>query len=551
MVIPASKKASIILEVSNLSIQGRSPLATVAILNDINLRLRRGEILGLIGESGSGKSTLGLAAMGFVRAGCRITSGQVFFRGDDLLRMSESDRRHVRGAKIAYVAQSAAESFNPARRILGQSVEVPIRNMGWTRAGAVRSVIELFRQLQLPDPDNIGRRYPHEVSGGQLQRAMTAMAMAPRPDIIIFDEPTTALDVTTQVEVLVAIRQVVRVTGTAAIYISHDLAVIAQMADRVMVLHNGMVIEEGRTEDILERPQQPYTASLVGQRRTIRFRTELYTKEILRGECLSRSYGGFLALSDVNICIHAGETFAVVGESGSGKTTLARVVAGLMPRASGKLYWHGEPLEMAFNKRRKEQLRRIQLVYQMPDTALNPRMSVGAILNRPFRFYFKLNSEERTVRVKRLLELVELNPDQLLARLPSQLSGGEKQRLCIARALAAEPDLLICDEVTSALDPIVAEGILNLLSRLQRELGVAYLFITHDMTTVQSIADTVAVMSNGVIVDQGTKQEVLNPPRNRFTDKLMLSTPTLARNWLDNLLAARTGKEEIASPQIV
>jgi peptide/nickel transport system ATP-binding protein len=467
----------------------------------------------------------------------------------DLAKSSESVRRQIRGAKIAYIAQSAAASFNPVRRILDQSIEVEMYHNGRGRADAARAVIDFFDRLLLPEPAMIGRRYPNEVSGGQLQRAMTAMAMAPAPEILIFDEPTTALDVTTQVEVLAAIRRVVRDIKTSAIYISHDLAVVAQMAERILVLRDGVVLEEGRTADILERPQHPYTASLVGQRQIAPRPKPKRQNALLEVKDLGVSYSGASALEGISLSIYRGETLAVVGESGSGKTTLARTIAGLLPHARGHLLWNGRPLHTNYRKRTHDQLRRVQLVYQMPDTALNPRMTTREILSRPFRLYFALRTEELETRMRELFAMVELDPDDLFDRLPSQLSGGQKQRLCIARALAAEPDLLICDEVTSSLDALVAESVLKLLLRLQNELGVAYLLITHDMATVRAIADSVIVMRAGGIVDQGERESVLNPPSHPYTATLLSSTPEIDPTWLDRVLASRAQvKPETADP---
>jgi peptide/nickel transport system ATP-binding protein len=528
-----------ILKIRNLCVDAKSSGRNTQILKDINLDLRRGEVLGLIGESGSGKSTLGLASMGFARIGAMIIGGEVIYHGRDILKVPESQRRNIRGTGVAYVAQSAAAAFNPVRTIVSQCVEVSVLRLSQPRKVAEVAVTNLFAKLNLPDALRLGMRYPDQVSGGQLQRAMTAMAMAPGPDIIVFDEPTTALDVTTQVEVLAAIRAAVRELRAAALYISHDLAVVAQLADRIMVLRRGEVVEEGPTRDILERPQNDYTRALVKRDAATPVDIETSPREILKAEGLNVCYDGVPALSSASFSIRAGQTVAVVGESGSGKTTLARLVAGLQPNASGTIKWHGMKLPLDYKSRRKEELRKIQLIYQMPDTALNPNHKIKEILGRVFSFYFGCDAQERDRRSRELLELVELDPDTMMDRLPTQLSGGQKQRLCIARALAANPELIICDEITSALDHLIAEEVLTLLLRLQAKIGVAFLFITHNMALVKAIAHEVLVMHKGEIVDSGPRDAVLFPPRHPYTKTLLDATPEMDVLWLDHILSER------------
>lgn len=534
-----NQPADIILQVDGLRVEAVSAGRVVEILKGVSIELRRSEILGLIGESGSGKSTLGLAALGYARTGAHFVGGSVLYRGEDLLIASSEMQRRLRGIKLAYVAQSAASAFNPVRSVLDQCAEVDILRRKSPRADVEGRVVELFEELNLPDPAHIGRRHPYEMSGGQLQRAMTAMAMTPGPDLIVFDEPTTALDVTTQVEVLTAIRAAVRDAGTAAIYISHDLAVVAQMADRIAVMKNGLVVEQGRTADILNRPQTQYAKDLVRTARHEGRTSMAIGAEVLKVEGLGAAYGAAVVLDGVNFAVRAGQTVAIVGESGSGKTTLGRLIAGLLPEAKGRLLWHGHELPTNYRARTKELLRKIQFVYQMPDTALNPRHTVGEILSRVRRFYFGSKSKEAIAKARELLKLVELDPDLVMDRLPGQLSGGQKQRVCIARALAAEPELMICDEVTSALDPLIAEGIVALLLRLQRETGVSYLFITHDMSIVGSIAHDILVMKGGRMVDYGSRAEVIEPPRTTYAASLLMATPKLEIGWLDQFLDAR------------
>jgi len=540
-------KGDILLEMRDLKIEGHADDQWLGIIHGIDVTLRRGEVLGLIGESGAGKSTLGIAAMGFARPGCRFTAGSIVFDGINLLEASEEERRKLRGSRIAYVAQSAAAAFNPAHKLIDQYTEMPVRHGIKPRGEAEADAIEIYKRLQLPESDTIGFRYPHQVSGGQLQRAMTAMAMSCRPDLIIFDEPTTALDVTTQIEVLAAIKNIVKEFNTAAIYISHDLAVVAQMADRIMVLQYGYLVEEGYAREMIAAPQEEYTRRLLAVRS---FRKDSsvdtgHEAPLLTVENITASYGGEIAvLKNITMEIHRARTVAVVGESGSGKSTLARVITGLLPPLEGTIRYDGEEMSAALADRSQDQLRRLQMIYQMPDTAINPKQRVREIIGRPLEFYMGLKGAEKEARLRELMVMIEMDPDEFIDRYPGELSGGQKQRICIARALAAEPELIICDEVTSALDQLVAEEILKLLQRLQDELHVSYMFITHDLATVRAIADEVVVMLQGEIIEQGEKNDIFTPPHHEYTDLLLSSIPEMDTEWLDKLLAERerTGK---------
>ncbi|SEW42615.1 peptide/nickel transport system ATP-binding protein [Cognatiyoonia koreensis] len=531
-----------LVKIRDIWLEGRSDENWNPIINGVDLDLKRGEVLGLIGESGAGKSTLGLAAMGYTRDGVRISKGSVFFDGIDLLTASAAVKRDLLGKRIAYVAQSAAASFNPAHKIIDQHIEGPVQHGVMSKAESMADGQELYRKLRLPDPDQIGFRYPHQVSGGQLQRAMTAMAMSCRPDLIIFDEPTTALDVTTQIEVLAAIRQIVEEYDTAAIYITHDLAVVAQMADTIKVLLKGDEVETSDTRSMLQNPQEDYTKSLWAVRS---FQRPLKTPVVagavpVVSVCnVDAAYGKVPVLHDVSFDMHAGRTVAVVGESGSGKSTTARCITGLLPPTSGHIAFDGEAVPADYRKRSKDQLRQVQMIYQMADTALNPRVCVGDIIARPVQFYLGLRGKEKRRRVDELMDQIELDPATYYDRLPSELSGGQKQRIGIARALAADPKFIICDEVTSALDQLVAEGILRLLARLQDQLSLSYMFITHDLATVKAIADEVVVMKDGRVVEQGMKDDMFTPPHHAYTDLLLSSVPEMDPDWLTYLLAER------------
>ena len=537
-----------LLEVKGLRIEGLSEKGWQEIVRGVNLQLKRGEILGLIGESGAGKSTIGLAAMGFARDGCRITAGEIIFDGIELSSAPENEKRKLRGTRISYVAQSAAAAFNPAHRLLDQFAEGPVDHGVMPRAKAKEKGRALYRSLDLPDPENIGERWPHQVSGGQLQRMMVAMAMSCGPDLIIFDEPTTALDVTTQIEVLKTIKEIVTDSNVAALYITHDLAVVAQLADQLMVLRYGNLVEVNSTGQILEAPKEDYTRALLDAR-TRHEKTTAQFKDsstLLSIDSVTAGYGkGPDVLQEVSVSVERGRTVAVVGESGSGKSTLARVITGLLPPRSGEILFQGELLPHALAQRTKQQLRKAQMIYQLPDVALNPRQRVRDIVGRPLSFYLGLRGKERERRIIELLEQIELS-ETYINRLPDELSGGEKQRICIARALAAEPELIICDEVTSALDTIVAKAILDLLQRLQYELQLTYLFISHDIDTVASIADRVVVLYAGRVAEQGSKSAVFQPPFHPYTRLLLSSVPEMKLDWLEKTLSTREAQAGIA-----
>ncbi len=546
-----SVKNEVLLDIKDLRIEGFSDEQWHQIVKGVDLTLHRGEVIGLIGESGAGKSTIGIAAMGYAKPGCRINGGSIKFDGIELTTASEDAKRKLRGSRIAYVAQSAAASFNPAHKLIDQFAETVVDHGVGSKEEAYADAKDLYNRIKLPDPDQIGFRYPHQVSGGQLQRAMTAMALSCRPDLIIFDEPTTALDVTTQIEVLVTIRDIVEQFNAAAIYITHDLAVVAQMADRIKVLRYGETVEDADTRTMLAEPKKDYTKSLWAVRS---FRKEVEAPEpeptpLVKVENVTAAYGKGLVpvLYNIDMEIHRGHTVAVVGESGSGKSTTARVITGLLQPSEGKVYFDGKELPADYRARSKDQLRQAQMIYQMPDTAVNPRHKIRDIIGRPLSFYLGMEGDAKERRLRELMDMIEMDPDQFLDRLPGELSGGQKQRICIARALGAEPSFIICDEVTSALDQLVAEGILRLLDRLQRELNLAYMFITHDLATVRAISDEIVVMLQGKIVEQGSKDDIFSPPYHEYTDLLLSSVPEMDPDWMDQVVEERRKKGGIAA----
>lgn len=531
-----------LVQVRNLyiTLPGRGERPSHPIVEDVSFDLPKGQVLGLIGESGAGKSTIGLAAMGYGRGAVGIASGQIFINGKDVARMDHRQLQAIRGCEVAYVAQSAAMAFNPSHRLMEQIVEAAVHHGRSTRREAELRALHLFRTLRLPEPEQFGRKYPHQVSGGQLQRAMTAMALCTQPDLIVFDEPTTALDVTTQMDVLAAIKDAIRETHVAALYISHDLAVVAQIADRIMVLRHGKMVELGETDQIIHQPREDYTRALVSVRTTQHAEKPPSAEVVIKVQGITASYGGsgVKVLDDVSLELGAGRTLAIVGESGSGKSTLARVLVGLLPPSSGSVNLNGTQLQARLQDRSQEELRRLQLIYQMADVAMNPRQRIRDIIGRPLTFYFGMQGDVRERRVQELLEEVELG-SSFAERFPAELSGGQKQRVCIARALAAKPEVIICDEVTSALDPLVADGILRLLMQLQKVEKVSYLFITHDLATVTAIADSIAVMHQGKLVRYGAKSDVLSPPFDDYTRLLLESVPRMERGWLDSVMSSR------------
>ncbi|OWQ83756.1 ABC transporter [Roseateles aquatilis] len=528
------------------------------IVHDLSFDIAPGEVLALIGESGSGKTTTALALMGYAREGCRIAGGTVLLGDTDLLALDEPRQRALRGRRVSYIAQSAAASFNPSRKIMDQVVEPALIHGTLPREQAEAKAVELFRELALPAPETIGDRYPHQVSGGQLQRLMAAMALITDPDLVILDEPTTALDVTTQIEVLRAFRRVVRERHATAVYVSHDLAVVAQMADRILVLRDGRMRELSATAQVLTAPQNEYTRCLLDAARPRVRESGLSAvaddvAPLLQVRGLSAGYGprgkdglpAIRILEDIDLTLHRGQAIGVIGESGSGKTTLARAIAGLIAPSRGEILIDGKPQAPTLQQRGKEDLRRTQIVFQMADTALNPSHTIERILARPLQFYLGLSGVPLQRRIRELLDLVQL-PSGVADRLPEGLSGGQKQRVNLARALAAEPALILCDEVTSALDTVVGAAVLDLIAQLRRELGLSILFISHDLHTVRSICDEIVVMQHGRKVTQVARADYERGPHHPYYELLSRSVPELRPGWLEEQTPGAPGASRSA-----
>jgi peptide/nickel transport system ATP-binding protein len=551
---------SALLRIEDLWVEGRPPGGEYApILKGVSISVSRGEVLALIGESGSGKSTTSLATLGYARPGCRITSGQVFLNETDILNLAPEQKRGIRGNRIAYVAQSAAAAFNPALSIGYQVTESARIHRTTPLKKAQQQAVEIFRQLGLPDPESLGRRYPHQVSGGQLQRMMAAMALSSGPELLVFDEPTSALDVTTQIEVLMAFKAVIQRQNVAAIYVAHDLAVVAQIADHVVVMRDGEVVDQGSTEDILYRPQHEYTKDLLTAvrpppRSALDGRggadgaSAAVKESALEIRNVTAGYGRAaktIVLRDIDVIVERGQVVGIIGESGCGKSTLARVIAGLLPQLAGEVLHKGRSLPATARRREKSDLQRIQIVFQMPDVSVNPRHRIRDILGRPLQFFFGMSAEQRKARVAELLEMVEL-PAGFESRFPGELSGGQKQRVNLARALAAEPEVILCDEVTSSLDTIVSAAIIKLLKRLRDQFGVAFVFISHDLSTVASFANRIVVLYAGRVIENGPVQDVLSPPYHPYTRLLLASVPELRTGWLEDVMGSREARSGIA-----
>jgi peptide/nickel transport system ATP-binding protein len=543
-----------LFEVKDLRISATSDEGVeIPIVKGVTFDIHKGEVVALIGESGSGKTTISLAALAYTKPGLHFAGGEVLLNGEDVLTMPPLRQRALRGANVAYLAQSAAATFNPAITIGEQVTESAVLHGVLNQQDATKRAVQLYHTLELPDPDRIGFRYPHQVSGGQLQRLMAAMALCGNPDLMVLDEPTTALDVTTQIEVLKAFKKVIREENSAAVYVTHDLAVVAQIADHIVVLYSGEVMEQGSVDEIINHPTHAYTKRLMAAVRpipTAGMGVEIggdHGKDIpnIQVRDMTAGYGGIedgepkiTILRDINVDVENAHVVGVIGESGCGKSTLARVMAGLLPQARGTIKLDGKELEGSLHDRSLEELQKIQFVFQMADTALNPKQVISDIIGRPLEFYHGIKGKAKHAKVAEILEMVEL-PPEFASRYPMELSGGQKQRINLARSLAANPEVMLCDEVTSALDSIVGANVIKLLTALRDKTGVSFVFISHDLSTVATFADEIVVLYAGRIVEQGPTDEVLTPPYHPYTRLLISSVPEMRIGWLEDTMQKR------------
>ncbi|PLA37494.1 peptide ABC transporter ATP-binding protein [Corynebacterium coyleae] len=530
-----------VLSVSDLRL---GTLEGAEILHGVDYTLKRGEIVCLVGESGSGKTTAGLAAMGHLRPGLMLFDGTVTLHSAngtdyDVLNLSEADLRELRGSRIAYVPQDPALSLNPTMRIGEQIREVLDVHSFDGDAGA--RVREVMRDVDLPDTDEYLARWPHQLSGGQQQRVGIAMAFAMYPDVLILDEPTTGLDVSTQAHVLDTVREMTHKNDIASLYITHDLAVVAELADRVVVMLRGDIVEEGPAQAVLYNPQHPYTQKLLaaipdlpgrknitghGIASAVQVEERDSADPLLQVNNLEMAYGDNKVLHGIDLTLEEGESILLLGESGSGKTTLARSIAGLNPGYTGEVRLRGELLEHGSRERTVDQRQYVQYIFQSPFSSLNPRRTIGESLSVPLVMSGKLSRKEHRRVVEDVLEAVQLDRS-FYDRRPGDLSGGERQRAAIGRALVNAPDVLVCDEITSALDVSVQASILELLADLRAERGLSMLFVTHNIALARHTATRIAVLNKGVIVDEGPVDDVLERPTHEYTKSLLANIPEL------------------------
>jgi peptide/nickel transport system ATP-binding protein len=527
-----------LLEIHDLAVSYHTKSRLIRAVDGVNLTVAAGQIVAVVGESGSGKSTTGHAAIGLLPRGGRVDAGRITFAGTDLTKLSERGWQAIRGAEIALVPQDPTVSLNPVRRIGDQVAEVLTIHRLATRRAAATDAVELLRRAGIDRPEARARQYPHELSGGLRQRVLIAIALAGQPKLIIADEPTSALDVTVQREILDHLEHLAAESNTAVLLITHDLGVAADRASKIVVMSDGGVVEVGPTREILAAPEQPYTRRLLAaapslSRTPLRPRRDTGSEVLVAAEGLSKSFSPHdgsvpRAVDDVTFTLTRGRTLALVGESGSGKTTTARMVVGLETPSAGKVTFDGHDLTRVDGEELRKLRRRFQLVYQNPYSSLNPRFNIEEVVSEPLRAFGLGGKAERRAKAAALIDQVAL-PASVLTRKPAELSGGQRQRAAIARALALNPDLVVCDEPVSALDVSVQAQILELLVRLQDELGLTYLFITHDLAVVREIADHVGVMRAGRLVELGPADEVLNHPRDEYTQALLASIP--GQDW--------------------
>ncbi len=513
-----------LLEVRNLSVDFHTAGGTVHAVRNVNWHLGRGETLAILGESGSGKSVSASAIMNLIDCPPgEIVSGEILFEGRDVLKMSQEERRDLNGRRIAMIFQDPLSHLNPVYTVGFQIAEV-MTTHGTRKAEARARVLDLLERVGIPEFETKIDAYPHQFSGGQRQRLMIAMALALKPDILIADEPTTALDVTVQAQVLELLEELQQETGMGMLLITHDLGVVAETADRVVVMNSGEIVEAGTARDVYHAPSHPYTKKLIGAvpgAGEMAEPLDTGIKPVLEVNRLSKHYGNFVALDKVSLTVLPGETVAVVGESGSGKSTLAKTLLRLEEATAGEALWEGRDLVTMGQPELFDLRRDIQMVFQDPTQSLNPRMSVHDIVAEAFVIHPQiLPKSQWRDRVRELLAHVGLEAAHM-SRYPHQFSGGQRQRIAIARALALEPRLIICDEAVSALDVSIQAQVMGLLADLQKEFGLSYLFIAHDLPVVRDFAHRVIVMKNGKIVEQGPVAQIFDAPREDYTRNLI------------------------------
>ncbi|MBM7045805.1 MULTISPECIES: ABC transporter ATP-binding protein [Rhizobium] len=539
----ASGKPKPALAILDYSLSYKTSEGLVNALKNVDLKIEKGETVGLVGESGSGKSSMAWSVMRYLPSNAVETGGAIRLAGEELLDYTSWQMADIRGSRMSMVFQDPSTSLNPTIRLGEQVAEVLMRHQGLTKAQAWREAEAALARTGITRPKEMLRRYPHEASGGEKQRVVIATAFACEPELIIFDEPTTALDILTARQILDLFNQLREETQVSALYISHDLGLVSRVVDRVCVLHKGVIVESGPVDQVFRRPAAGYTRQLIGavpnpdrwigvdapanpqdlirlEKVGVRYAKPSFLQSLLKRE--EAKEATLWGAKDIDLTIGSGELLGVVGESGSGKSTIAKVLAGLQD-FEGKLHFGGQ----ALTRRReidRHYRRRVQIVFQHPDASLNPRQTIGRILARPLKLYGIVPREKIAARIGELLEMVRL-PADYARRYPHQLSGGEKQRVAIARAFAAEPALVICDEVTAALDVSVQATVAELLVKLQKDTGAACLFITHDLNLIRQIAHRIAVMQHGVLVDLFDRGEARSEARHPYTKALMDAVP--------------------------
>lgn len=563
-----------LLEIKDLSIDFTSGKEIIHALKNISFQIMPGETIAIVGESGSGKTVTSLSILKLLPKSARIVSGQITFspaseKKSDLLSLSDEAIRPIRGDRISMIFQEPMTSLNPVKRCGNQVKEAILLHNKISEKEATEQVIQLFKKVRLPDPASIIRRYPHQLSGGQKQRVMIAMAISCNPSLLIADEPTTALDVTVQKAILRLIKDLQEETGMSVMYITHDLGLVAEIADKVVVMYKGEVMEAGQLKEIFEHPKNNYTKGLLNCRPKpewkgtrlpvikdfmepdgtkipeVKPRDEkqkehrkvfsgneilLSVKDLVvsfpvKKNIFGKTLKAFNAVDQVSFDVFQGETLGLVGESGCGKTTLGRALLRLIPTSSGSIHFNDQDILSLSEDEMRRMRRDIQIVFQDPYGSLNPRMTIGQAIREPLTVHGMLGNERRRKeRVEELLEKVDLNPS-FFNRYPHEFSGGQRQRICIARALAINPDFIICDESVSALDVSVQAQVLNLLSDLRKELGFTCIFISHDLRVVHYISDRIMVMNKGRIEETGTADEVFYHPGKSYTQELIAAIP--------------------------